>query len=97
MTPIVQLVLCVAGANFLMTAVLVARQKAPPGWSNLSVSHFAVGTILIAISEHNSADSGADLLRFFGGVAIGMGLMAVLMMIREARDYRDRAHGGWPR
>ena len=97
MTPIVELILCIAGANILRTAVLVADHKATPGWSSLSVSHFAIGTILIAISERSSADFGADLLRFFGGASMGIGLMAVLMMLREAMDYRDRAHGGWPR
>ena len=91
MKPILIVMLCVQAAMLLAVIYVVAVRKPTaerpgPIWSSLAVSLFVIGMASTNIAEHHAGRAGADIVSFDGGIFIGMGLLAALVLFRQRRD-----------
>lgn len=95
MKPIIIVMLCVQAGILLATIFAVAVRKPTaarpvPMWSGLAISLFVVGMTSNTIAEDHGGAPGADILGFGGPLLIGMGLMAVLVLLSQRRAEIDR-------
>lgn len=90
MKPWIILMLIVQIALFLVTGwtVLFARPAAGrprPVWSSLALSLIMVAAVSWQIADRHEGGPGADLIRYFSPLLLGMGIMACLLLIRQRR------------
>ena len=90
MRAIIIAMLVVQAAMFLTTVYYVLfKRPAPPGgqsiWISLWMGLIIVGAASWQIGDSHLGENGADILVFGAPFIIGMGIMALLMMIRERR------------
>ena len=90
MRAIIIAMLVVQAAMFLVTIYYVLFKKpAPPGgqsnWLSLWMGLIIVGAASWQIGDSHLGEAGADVLVFGAPFLIGMGIMALLMTIRERR------------
>jgi hypothetical protein len=82
--------LAVQAGIVLATAwtILFARSAAGrprPIWSSLALSLIVVAGTSWRIADGHFGDPGADILAFCSPLLLGMGLMAILLQIRQRR------------
>jgi hypothetical protein len=90
MKPLIILMLAVQVALVLVTAwtVLFARAsrgRPRPVWSSLAISLIMVAGVSWQIADKHEGGAGADLIRYFSPLLLGMGIMACLLLIRQRR------------
>ena len=90
MRAIIIAMLVVQAAMFLTTIYYVLfKRPAPSGgqsnWVGLWTGLIIVGAASWQIGDSHLGEGGADILVFGAPFLIGMGIMALLMMIRERR------------
>jgi hypothetical protein len=90
MRAIIIAMLVVQAAMFLTTIYYVLfKRPAPPGaqsiWFGLWMGLIIVGAASWQIGDSHLGEQGADILLFGAPFMIGMGIMALLMTIRERR------------
>jgi hypothetical protein len=90
MRPLIIVMLCVQVAILLVTAttILFARStpdKAKPVWSSLAISLVIIAAASWQIADRHDEDAGAELLTFGAPLLLGMGIMAILLAIRQRR------------
>ena len=91
MRTIVMLMLAVQVAIFLVTAGTVMMKRAPddkarrPIWSSLAISLVIVAGASWNIGERHLAEPGGDVLMYGSPLLLGMGLMALFLVIRQRR------------
>ena len=91
MRTIVMLMLAVQVGIFLVTAWTVMMKRAPdekarrPIWSSLAISLVIVAGASWNIGERHLAEPGGDVLMYGSPLLLGMGLMALFMVIRQRR------------
>jgi hypothetical protein len=91
MKTIVVLMLCVQAAMLLSVIYVVAIRRPTAGrpgpvWPGLAISLFIVGMASTNIADRHSGGAGADIVGFDGGIFIGMGLLAALLLLRRRLD-----------
>ena len=92
MRPLIMVMLAVQAVIFLGTAWAVMFGRASPRnprrpvWSSLVISLVIVASASWNIADHHSGEEGADILQFGAALLLGMGLMAVFMLIRQRRN-----------
>ena len=91
MRTIIMLMLAVQVAIFLVAAYTVMfgrpkpRNPRRPFWSSLAISLVIVAGASWNIADRREAEPGADLLMYGSPLLLGMGLMALFMLIRQRR------------
>ena len=91
MRTIVRLMLGVQVGIFLVTAWTVMMKRAPdekarrPVWSSLAISLVIVAGASWNIGERHLAEPGGDVLMYGSPLLLGLGLMALFMVIRQRR------------
>jgi hypothetical protein len=90
MRALIIVMLAVQVGIFLATAwtILFARPAAGrprPIWSSLALSLIIVAATSWRIADSHAGEAGADLLAFCSPLLLGMGLMAILLQIRQRR------------
>ena len=91
MRPIIMLMLAVQAAMFLVAAgtVMFRRESGSPGHRRV-LSGVAISLVIVAaaswnIGERHQAQPGGDILLYGSPLLLGMGLMAVLVALRQRR------------
>lgn len=89
--PIIMLALAVQAGIFLVAAwtVMFRHDPGPPGRRRV-LSGVAISLVIVAaaswnIAERRLGEPGADVLMYGSPLLLGMGLMAVFMLIRRRR------------
>jgi hypothetical protein len=95
MRPIFLAMLCVQVALVLVVAFTVLTAKPKPGrprpvWSSLAISLIIAGGASFHIADRHSADPLSRLLEYGSALLLGMGLMSMLILLRQ-RLGRDTA------
>ena len=91
MRVIIMLMLAVQVAMFLVAAwtVMFRRESGVPGrrrvLSSLAISLVIVAATSFNIAEKRQSEPGAEILMYGSPLLMGMGLMAVFMLIRRRR------------
>lgn len=95
MRPIIMLMLAVDVALVLVTAWTILTAKPQPGrprpiWSSLAISLIVCASASFQIAGRHDLSAGARLLDYASGVLLGMGLLSLLVLVRQ-RLGRDMA------
>jgi hypothetical protein len=82
--------LCVQAALVVAAAVTVLTAKSNgarrrPYWSSLAVSLVIGAGASFQIADHHAADPVSRLLEYGSGLLLGMGLMCLLIQLRQRR------------
>ena len=90
MKPLIIVMLCVQAGIFLATAfaVLSARHRVDrprPIWSSFAISLVIVASTSWRIADSHAGQPGADVVAFGAPFLLGMGIMALLLLIRQRR------------
>jgi hypothetical protein len=91
MRTIVMLMLAVQVGIFLVTAwtVMFRREtggkEQRPVWSGLAIALVIVAGASWNIADRRETEPGADLLMYGSPLLLGMGLMALFMLVRKRR------------
>ena len=91
MRTIVMLMLAVQVGIFLVTAWTVMFRREPGGtdrhpvWSGLAIALVIVAGASWNIADRREAEPGADLLMYGSPLLLGMGLMALFVLVRKRR------------
>lgn len=88
MKPIIVVMLCAQVAVLLAITFSVAlgrpfRARQRPVWPSLAICLFIVAASSLNIAGSHANAEGVDILQFGAPVLIGMGLMCVLLFVRE--------------
>ena len=92
MRPLIMLMLAVQVGIFLATAWTVmfgrasSRNPRRPVWSSLAISLVIVASTSWQIADKHEGQEGADILAYGAPLLMGMGLMAIFMLIRQRRN-----------
>ena len=81
----VQIAILLVSAWTVMFGRLSARAPQRPLWSSLAISLVIVAGTSWRIGEGHEGESGADVLMYGSPLLLGMGLMAIFMLIRQRR------------
>ncbi|MDB5721704.1 MAG: hypothetical protein JWP15_2322 [Alphaproteobacteria bacterium] len=86
--------LCVQVGLALVTAYTIVMAKPSPNrprpvWSSLAFSLLVTSMVSSQIADRHDLSSGAQLLHFGSAVLLGMGLVSLLVLLRQ-RLGRDR-------
>jgi hypothetical protein len=97
MRPIFIAMLCVQVALVVVVAFTVLTAKSPAGstrprpyWSSLAIALVVASGASFQIADHHSADPVSRLLEYGSAILMGMGLMSLLLLLRQ-RLGRDAA------
>ena len=90
MKAIIVVMLCVQLALVLATAwtVVFAKSRAGrprPVWSSLAIGLIIGAGASAQIADLHDLSAGARLLQFGSGILLGMGLLCLLLLLRQAR------------
>ena len=89
MKTIVLLMLIVQAAAFLGTAVTVLTNRSVvgrrPAWASFTIALVIISGGSWNIGNSHAGEPGADILLYGSPFLLGMGVMAVLMLLRHRR------------
>jgi hypothetical protein len=90
MLAIIIVMLCVQAGIFASTAfaLIVARHSGArprPLWPSLAVGLVIVASTSWTIADQRAGEQGAGLLSFGAAFLLGMGIMTILLLIRQRR------------
>jgi hypothetical protein len=90
MKPLIIVMLCAQAGIFLVAAYTVmfgrpSPERRRPFWSSLGISLVIVGSTSWQIADKRAGSPGADILQYGAPLLLGMGLMAIFMLIRQRR------------
>jgi hypothetical protein len=91
MRAIVIVMLVIQAAIILVTAYTVMFGRASPRnprrpvWSSLAISLVVIASTSWRIGEDHPEDPGAEILLYGAPLLLGLGLMAIFMLIRQRR------------
>lgn len=90
MKPLIIVMLCVQAGIFLAAAYAVmfgrpSPDRRRPLWSSLGITLVIVASVSWQIGEKRQGSAGADILLYGSPLLLGMGLMAIFMLIRQRR------------
>ena len=57
-----------------------------PAWSSLAVTLMICASASFSVGNGREGEEGAEFLKFASAVLLGMGVMAVLLALRQRRD-----------
>ena len=88
MKPIVIIMLAVDAALLLVAAWTVLKTKPAPGrprpiWSSLAMSLVVTAMVSFEIADRHRGGDGGELLEYASGLLMGMGLMSLLVLLRQ--------------
>jgi hypothetical protein len=88
MRPIVIVMLAVQVVLILVTAFTILRARPSPGrprpiWSSLAIALIITASTSYQIADHHRGADGGELLEYGSGVLMGMGLVCLMVLLRQ--------------
>jgi tellurite resistance protein TehA-like permease len=88
MRPIIIVMLAVQALLILVTiaTVLTAKprpERTRPIWSSLAIALIISATASFQIADHHPGADGSELLQYGSGMLFGMGLLSLLVLMRQ--------------
>jgi len=88
MKPIIIAMLALQVVLILVTCVTIVRARPSPGrprpiWSSLAIALIIGASTSFGIADNHRGADGVELLQYGSGLLMGMGLLSVMVLIRQ--------------
>ena len=88
MKPLIIVMLVLDAALFLITVLTVLRAKPQPGrprpiWSSLAISLLVTASVSFQMADNHPGAYGGELVKYVSGVLLGMGILSLLVLLRQ--------------